>query len=317
MLRSASGRVRQIGAWLLLTALAGPLLAGCASRPGPEALTAVETPAPGSKDHVVLVASSRARDPRPGVFYSGERTPALSFARVDISVPPTHKPGMIEWPKQATPNPATDMVVREAVYRDTEQQFSADLKAELERRPPGQRDVFIFVHGYNTLFSEALYRLTQMKEDSRSPAVPVLFTWASRGETADYVYDNNSATAARDRLEETIRLVFAGGAEEVSILAHSMGNWVTVEALRQIKISGQNVRLRSSETSFSPRLTSTSTCSRPSSSASASHPSRSSSSSRMTTRRWPSPISSPVTSRGSAPTPTTTTWWNSAPSWST
>lgn len=244
MLRSASGRVRQIGAWLLLTALAGPLLAGCASRPGPEALTAVETTAPGAKDHVVLVASSRARDPRPGVFYSGERTPALSFARVDISVPPTHKPGMIEWPKQATPNPATDMVVREAVYRDTEQQFSADLKAELERRPPGQRDVFIFVHGYNTLFSEALYRLTQMKEDSKSPAVPVLFTWASRGETADYVYDNNSATAARDRLEETIRLVFASGAEEVSILAHSMGNWVTVEALRQIKISGQNVPLK-------------------------------------------------------------------------
>lgn len=219
-------------------------MAGCASRPGPDALTAVETSAPGTKEHVVLVASSRARDPRPGVFYSGERTPALSFARVDISVPPTHKPGMIEWPKQATPNPATDMVVREAVYRDTEAQFSADLKAELARRPPGDRDVFLFVHGYNTLYSEALYRLTQMKEDSKSPAVPVLFTWASRGETTDYVYDNNSATAARDRLEETIRLVFASGAEEVTILAHSMGNWVTVEALRQIKISGHNVPLQ-------------------------------------------------------------------------
>ncbi len=244
MLRSASGRARRIGAWLLLTALAGPLLAGCASRPGPEALIAAETSAPGAKDHVILVASSRARDPRPGVFYSGERTPALSFARVDISVPPTHKPGMIEWPKQATPNPATDMVVREAVYRDTEAQFSADLKAELARRAPGDRDVFIFVHGYNTLYSEALYRLTQMKEDPKSPAVPVLFTWASRGETTDYVYDNNSATAARDRLEETIRLVFASGAEEVNILAHSMGNWVTVEALRQIKISGHNVPLQ-------------------------------------------------------------------------
>jgi esterase/lipase superfamily enzyme len=32
-------------------------------------------------------------------------------------------------------------------------------------------------------------------------------------------------------------MVFGSNANEVNILAHSMGNWVTVEALRQIKIS--------------------------------------------------------------------------------
>lgn len=97
------------------------------------------------------------------------------------------------------------------------------------------------MHGYNTLFSEALYRFTQMAEDSKSTAVPVMFTWASRGSVADYVYDNNSATSARDRLEETINLIFDSGAERVSIMAHSMGNWVTVEALRQIQISGRGL----------------------------------------------------------------------------
>ena len=66
----------------------------------------------------------------------------------------------------------------------------------------------------------------------------MLFTWASRGKVSEYVYDNNSATAARDDLEDTLRLILASNAEEVNILAHSMGNWVTVEALRQIKISG-------------------------------------------------------------------------------
>ena len=65
-----------------------------------------------------------------------------------------------------------------------------------------------------------------------------LFTWASRGKLAAYVYDNNSATAARDDLEHTLRLLLASNADQVNILAHSMGNWVTVEALRQIKISG-------------------------------------------------------------------------------
>jgi esterase/lipase superfamily enzyme len=80
-----------------------------------------------------------------------------------------------------------------------------------------------------------------MSQDSDAPAVPALFTWASRATTEGYVYDNNSATAARDNLEDTIRLAFGSGADEVSIMAHSMGNWVTVEALRQIRISGKPV----------------------------------------------------------------------------
>jgi esterase/lipase superfamily enzyme len=66
----------------------------------------------------------------------------------------------------------------------------------------------------------------------------VLFTWASRGKATAYVYDLNSATAARDGLEHTLRLLLRSNAEKVNVLAHSMGNWVTVEAFRQIKISG-------------------------------------------------------------------------------
>jgi esterase/lipase superfamily enzyme len=214
-------------------------VAGCAGRPGLDALMPVaEAAGPGEREHVILVASTRQRDKRPGVFFNGERESTLSFARFDMTVPPTHAPGQIEFPKQAPGNPATDMVVREAVFRDTKAEFLADLKAQLALRPPGQRKAAIFVHGYNTQFNEAMYRILQLTDDSRAPTVPVLFTWASRGKTEGYLYDNNSATAARDGLEETIRLVFDSGAEEVSILAHSMGNWVTVEALRQIKISG-------------------------------------------------------------------------------
>ena len=73
---------------------------------------------------------------------------------------------------------------------------------------------------------------------SKAPGVPVLFTWASRGQATAYVYDLNSATAARDGLEHTLRLLLRSNAEKVNVLAHSMGNWVTVEAFRQIRISG-------------------------------------------------------------------------------
>ena len=106
------------------------------------------------------------------------------------------------------------------------------------RSTHAERKVFVFIHGYNTMFAEGLYRFTQVVHNSGSTAVPVLFTWASRGELTEYVYDNNSATTARDDLEHTFRLLFASDADQINILAHSMGNWVTVEALRQIKIAG-------------------------------------------------------------------------------
>ncbi|MEW6257584.1 MAG: alpha/beta hydrolase [Pseudomonadota bacterium] len=223
---------------LALTLLLAVVLAGCASRPGNDALVPSLTEAPGATPRKILVATTRARDMNPGVLFSGERGQGLDFATVTLTVPPTHKTGAIEWPKQAPGNPATDMVVHEAVYRDSEAQFLQEVNAELAKHPKGQRDVFLFVHGYNTLFSEALYRLTQMAHDADATAVPVLFTWASRGKTEDYVYDNNSATAARDELERTIALLTKSNADHISILAHSMGNWVTVEALRQMKIDG-------------------------------------------------------------------------------
>jgi esterase/lipase superfamily enzyme len=193
----------------------------------------------GGKDHTILVATTRERDSRPGTYFGGERSQAVSYATVTVAVPPTHVPGKIEWPSKAPGNPETDFVVRDAAYLDSEKEFVKALNAQLAMRPPGRRKVFVFIHGYNTMFAEGLYRFTQIVDDADAPAVPVLFTWASRGHLTDYVYDSNSATAARDELEHTLRLVFASNAEEINILAHSMGNWVTVEALRQIKISAK------------------------------------------------------------------------------
>ena len=232
-------RVRPAGAVEVTLLSLAFLLAGCASRPEVGALLSNHAESAVGKDHTILVATTRERDSRPGTYFGGERAQSVSYATVTVAVPPTHVPGKIEWPSRAPGNPETDFVVRDAAYLDSEKQFVKTLNAQLAMRPPGKRRVFVFIHGYNTMFAEGLYRFTQIVDDADAPAVPVLFTWASRGHVTDYVYDSNSATAARDELEHTLRLVFASNAEEVNILAHSMGNWVTVEALRQIKISAK------------------------------------------------------------------------------
>jgi esterase/lipase superfamily enzyme len=221
----------------LIVALA-TTLAACASRPESGFLLPIASSEGGGDSRAILIATTRARDPRPATFYNGERSPALDFAGVTVSVPPAHAPGAVEWPSSPPGNPKADFVVREASYLNGDKEFVNRLNAQLALRPRGDRKVLLFVHGYNTMFAEGIYRLAQIASDAKSTAVPVLFTWASRGKLDQYVYDMNSATAARDNLEHTIRLIFASDADQVNILAHSMGNWVTGETMRQIKISG-------------------------------------------------------------------------------
>ena len=234
-------------------------LVACASRPETGFLSAVAYAPPGAVDHTILVATTRERDDRPGTLFNGDRATTTDYAEITVSIPPNHKSGEIEWASTPPGDPNVDFVVHDEKYLDGDKAFVQALNAQLALRPPGSRNVFLFIHGFNTMFAEAVYRGAQLAHDSKAPGVPVLFTWASRGKATAYVYDLNSATAARDALEHTLRLLLASNAEEVNVLAHSMGNWVTVEAFRQIRISGDLAPRIRSAISISRRPISTST----------------------------------------------------------
>ena len=69
------------------------LLTGCASRPEVGALLTNYQMSAGAKDHTILVATTRARDPRPGTYFGGERSQSVNYAKLTVAVPPTHVPG--------------------------------------------------------------------------------------------------------------------------------------------------------------------------------------------------------------------------------
>ena len=99
--------------------------------------------------------------------------------------------------------------------------------------------MLVFIHGYNTGFDDGVYRVTQIAHDTRYPGTPILFSWASGAKTRDYVYDKDSSTAARDDLEETlVMLSKSRSVKSIDIIAHSMGNWLAMETLRQLAIAG-------------------------------------------------------------------------------
>jgi esterase/lipase superfamily enzyme len=213
-----------------------PRCAGGAGRPLGN-LVAVADSAPGADVVDMLVATTRApvADP-PGVMFGGERAIGLAFADIAVSIPPdaVRKVGEVQWPASQPGNPAHDFVTMRADRMDLKE-ARAKFDQRIAKTP--SRHVLIFVHGYNTRFEEAVYRFAQITHDSGADIVPVLFTWPSRGRALEYFYDRESANYSRDALEAVLRAVIEDpNVASVSMLSHSLGNFVAVEALRQMAI---------------------------------------------------------------------------------
>jgi len=216
-----------------MVALISALLAGCGGRPYGTLIATAPDPAAGNVD--LMVATTRAPVVQPaGVMFGGTRGSGYDFADIVVSIPPTHRPGEVAWPSSGAADPSRDFAVLRA-----DRLTLAEAKANFDRRvraAPGRR-VLVFVHGFNTRFEEAVYRFAQIVYDSNVKVAPVLFTWPSGGNVTDYVYDRDSALFSRDGLEKLLQfLADDPNVGSVSVLAHSMGNYVAVEALRQMAI---------------------------------------------------------------------------------
>jgi esterase/lipase superfamily enzyme len=221
----------------------GLLAAGCVIPP--EDVFGVDnakTPAltvSGTRQHEIFIATTRQADPDPGIMFSTGRSKTLNFARVNVSVPPGHVAGRVERPKKLPPDPQTDFVVLDPIRFAGAPDLVAAIDAALLARPEADRTVLLFVHGYNTTATAAVMRIAQFVHDSGFRGVPVLFSWASRGKTVDYVYDMNSALQARTAFIETAAALSQTKAKDFGIVAHSMGNLLTVEGIRQAKLLGE------------------------------------------------------------------------------
>lgn len=210
-------------------------LSACAARPGPEVLRITEAHVPGAETVTVYAATTRARAAgNVNVFTSG-RASQPNYASFDISVPPNHQPGRIEWPEEQI-DPQTSFAT--VGQTNLTQQ---GLLQQVAGSGDGRKDVVIFIHGYNYSFPEALYRLTQIKVDGNLDETPILFAWPSQAAVAGYVADKESATYSRDALTDLLAaLARDSRIGTITVFAHSMGGWLTVEALRQLRLSGQD-----------------------------------------------------------------------------
>ncbi len=160
------------------------------------------------------------------------------FSLQMLGVPPGHEAGVVERPAFGSEDPQKHFTVKSRRPLD-ETAFYAELASHISGRIGSNRDVLLYIHGFNTSYDEARFRLAQIVADARFGGVTVLYTWPAAGSLLDYGAAKESATIARDALSKLIhRLSELPDIGRVHILAHSMGAWLAMEAMRENAISG-------------------------------------------------------------------------------
>ncbi len=206
------------------------VLDGCALRPAATVLVPVETSASDARRVELFAATSRNLTGNTGEFGTASgRSFTLNYQAYDMSIPPGHKAGAIEWPRGAA-DPERHFAVL-ARTDLTEDEFAKRVAAASHNS-----EAVIFIHGYNTLYQEAIFRFAQLVNDTGFSGAAILFSWPSEGRTLAYGRDRESSMFSRDHLERLIRNVAQiPSVKKVHLVAHSMGAWLTAEVLRQAK----------------------------------------------------------------------------------
>jgi esterase/lipase superfamily enzyme len=229
---SAFSRAYPCGKFLLLLVglLLASLVAGCASTTGMMASA-------DAGPHSILTFVCSTREAGPGGVDT-MRADGPDYSLQILSIPPDHHPGQIERPAFGSPDPQHHIMV--ASTQDlSEAEFRNELATDISGRIGSNRDVLLYVHGFNTGLDAARFRLAQIVTDGRFGGIPVLFTWPASNNLLDYEAARESATASRDSLANLLKdLSEIPDIGRIHILAHSMGTWLTMEALRQRAIAG-------------------------------------------------------------------------------
>jgi esterase/lipase superfamily enzyme len=211
----------------------------------------------------VFVASGRSVSGKvqPDQFYTNDRSREVRLGRAMVDI----GPGMT-WQELTRESSARkrrhDPEVRFASYEEygplwstawpPDLRFARDWTAPgVDRAPAEQfvvaveemlrnsrrRQITIYVHGFDTRFSDNVARTAEFWHYMGRDDVPICFDWPSRGNVFSYHVDKANADFAIRQFRELLEfLARQTSAARINIIAHSAGNPVVVEALRQLSL---------------------------------------------------------------------------------
>jgi esterase/lipase superfamily enzyme len=178
---------------------------------------------------------SAAQDKDPSRIYGTERS-AMTYGTCQVSIPGGHRIGNLESPKiykfEFKPDPKKHVTLMSVSVMNKDL-FFADLKDTVANSQ--KKSAFVFVHGYNTSFADAARRTAQIAHDLEFDGAPVFFSWPSKQVALEYPHDETNIEWAEADLKRFLgEFAELTGAENVYLIAHSMGNRALARAFASI-----------------------------------------------------------------------------------
>ena len=185
---------------------------------------------------VGLFLAGRTTIEKHGVNYLSDRG-MLTRGVCEVTVPVSHDRGIVERPSMLRFEFREDqdrhIVLTSAVEMQSDD-FYRELTSNVSDAP--QRDLLVFIHGYNVDFESAVQRTAQIAVDLPFEGVPVCYSWPSQGKLLSYSIDENNAQWTVTHLREfLLELAKESGADSINVVAHSMGNRAMTMAMQQIQ----------------------------------------------------------------------------------
>ncbi len=182
------------------------------------------------------IALGQANIEKHGVTYTGDRG-TLTRGICEVTVPDVHQRGIVERPSllrfEIQEDQQQHIVLTSAVELSAGD-FQQRLSETVSSSP--QRDLLVFIHGYNVDFESAVQRTAQIAVDLPFEGVPVCYSWPSQGSLIGYSIDETNAEWTMTHLKQfLLELANESGASSINVVAHSMGNRPMTAAMEQIQ----------------------------------------------------------------------------------
>jgi len=163
----------------------------------------------------------------------GIKRSTLKFGQAQVSIPHTHVFGEIERPYLFQDEKIGRDIVLTHLHKLSQKKFNKFLQNKLSKVE--EKDILIFIHGYNVTFASAIRQTAQLTYDLKFKGVPLTYSWTSQGELSQYPKDEVSVQYTIPKLVHFLQEVIKNkGTANIHILAHSMGTRALTNALRDI-----------------------------------------------------------------------------------
>ena len=173
---------------------------------------------------------------KPAAYYGTARG-ELDVGYLDVSIPEVHKEGELETQSRwslltydVDPDARRRFVLLNKVMPLSKAAFVNALQRQVSGAPT--RDVFLFIHGFNSSFEDAARRTAQLAYDLDFDGTPMMYSWPSQASTTAYTVDEAAVGISSRKFAGFLEsVVDLSGAERIHLIAHSMGNRALIEGL--------------------------------------------------------------------------------------